>query len=60
MTAWGHEATDEMASTTYCDFPRERVGSTEVRAAFEAGRTEDGYIFTQHTRINLYRTPCRL
>lgn len=51
---------EEMTSTTYCDFPRERVDSTEVRAAFEVGRTEDGYIFTQHTRINLYRTPCRL
>lgn len=46
---------DEMAGTTYSDFPRERLDTPEVRAMFEAGRTDDGYVFTQHVRVNLYR-----
>ena len=46
---------DEVAGTTYCDFPRERLETPEVKALFEAGRTDDGYVFTQHTRVNLYR-----
>ena len=48
---------DGVAGTTYEDFPRERVDTPEVRAAFEVGRTDDGYVFTQHIRINLYRGP---
>ncbi len=46
---------EEVAGTTYSDFPRERVDTPEVKAMFEAGRTDDGYVFTQHNRINLYR-----
>ncbi len=48
---------DEMAGTTYNDFSREQLGTPEVRALFEAGRTENGYAFTQHTRVNFYRGP---
>jgi len=48
---------DEVAGTTYSDFPRERVDTPEVKALFEAGRTDDGYVFTQHIRVNLYRGP---
>ena len=46
-----------MAGTTYSDIPRERVDTPEVEALFEAGRTDDGYVFTQHTRVNFYRRP---
>jgi len=48
---------EEVAGTTYSDFPRERLDTPEVRAMFEAGRTDDGFVFTQHTRVNLYRRP---
>ncbi len=48
---------DEVVGTTYSDFPRERVDTPEVKAKFEAGRTDDGYVFTQHVRVNFY---CRL
>jgi ubiquinone/menaquinone biosynthesis C-methylase UbiE len=47
----------EMAGTTYSDFPRDRVETPEVEALFEAGRTDDGYVFTEHVRVNLYRGP---
>ncbi len=46
---------EEVAGTSYSDFPRERLDTPEVRVLFEAGRTDDGYVFTQHTRVNLYR-----
>ena len=46
---------DELAGTTYSDFPRKRLESPEVKALFEAGRTDDSYVFTQHMRVNLYR-----
>ena len=46
---------EEVAGTTYSEFPRERLDTPEVRAMFEAGRTDDGYVFTQHNRVNLYR-----
>ena len=48
-----------IVGVTYCGFPRERVDTAEVRALFEAGRSDDGYVFTQHVRVNLYRTPSR-
>lgn len=47
---------EQMTGTTYNDLPRERVDTPEVRAAFETGRTDDGYVFAQHIRINFYRT----
>ena len=28
-----------------------------VKALFELGRVEDGYVFTQHSRVNLYLRP---
>ena len=46
---------EEVAGTTFSEFPRERLDTPEVRAMFEAGRTDDGYVFTQHNRVNLYR-----
>jgi len=46
---------EEVAGTTYSEFPRERLDTPEVRAMFEAGRTDDGYVFTRHNRVNLYR-----
>jgi len=46
---------EEVAGTTYSEFPRERLDTPEVRAMFEAGWTDDGYVFTQHNRVNLYR-----
>jgi ubiquinone/menaquinone biosynthesis C-methylase UbiE len=48
---------EEVAGTTYSYFSRERLDTPEVRAMFEAGRTDEGYVFTQHTRVNLYRRP---
>jgi ubiquinone/menaquinone biosynthesis C-methylase UbiE len=48
---------DEATSFTYCDFSREMLETPEVEALFENGRTEDGYVFTQHARVNLYRKP---
>ena len=46
---------EDVAGTTYSDFPRERVDTPEVNVLFEAGRTDDGYVFIEHTRVNLYR-----
>lgn len=48
---------DEVTGTTYNDFSREMLETPEVEALFESGRTEDGYVFTQHTRVNLYQKP---
>ncbi len=45
---------EEVVGTTYSEFPRERLDIPEVRAMFEEGRTDDGYVFTQHNRVNLY------
>jgi ubiquinone/menaquinone biosynthesis C-methylase UbiE len=46
---------EEVAETTYYAFRREQVDTPEVEALFQAGRTDNGYIFTQYTRVNLYR-----
>ncbi len=48
---------EEVAESTYNDMPREQLDTPEVRAMFEAGRADEGYLFTQHTRVNLYRRP---
>ena len=48
---------DGLTGTTYSDFPRESIETPEVEALFEAGKTDDGYVFTQHCRVNLYRGP---
>ena len=45
----------EVVDLSYGDFPRERVDIPEVRARFEAGRSNDGFVFTQNSRVNLYR-----
>ena len=48
---------EEMAGATYSHFARERIDTPEVRALFEVGKTDDGYVFTEHTRVNLYHGP---
>ncbi len=48
---------DEVAGKTYSDFTREQVDTPQVKALFEAGKSGDGYVFTQHARVNLYRGP---
>lgn len=43
---------------TFNDIRRERVETDEVRALFEAGRTDDGdYVFDQPMLLNVYRGP---
>ena len=42
---------------TSSDFTRAKVDTPEVRTAFEAGRTDDGFVFTQHARVNLFHGP---
>ena len=51
------EFVEEIVGTTYSDFERDKVDTPEVRAAFEAGRTDDGFVFTQHARVNLFHGP---
>jgi ubiquinone/menaquinone biosynthesis C-methylase UbiE len=46
---------DEVEGFSYIDFTREHVDTPEVRAKFELGRTDNGYVFTQHNRVNFYR-----
>ena len=46
---------DEVAGTSYNNFSNECVDTPEVRAMFELGRTEKGYVFQQHNRVNLYQ-----
>lgn len=50
---------DEFAArvtgATYNNIPLDRVDTPEVRAAFEAGKAEDGYVFRVFNRVNLYR-----
>ena len=48
---------DEVSGTTYEDFPRDKVDTPDVKAKFDVGRTDDGYVFTQHIRVNLFRGP---
>ena len=48
---------DEVAGTTYEEFPREKVDTPKTKAQFESGRTDNGYVFTEHVRVNLYRGP---
>ena len=50
---------DEFAArvtgATYNNIPMDRVDTAEVRAAFDAGKTGDGYVFRVFNRVNLYR-----
>lgn len=48
---------EEVVGISYENFPRENVDVPEVKALFEAGRSGDGYVFTQHNRVNLYLGP---
>ena len=47
----------EKTSSTYNHFSRDQVDTPSVRALFELGQTKDGYLFTQHSRVNLYHGP---
>jgi len=40
---------------SYNDHRREAVDTPAVRALFEAGRSDDGFVFEHRTRVNLYR-----
>jgi ubiquinone/menaquinone biosynthesis C-methylase UbiE len=45
---------------TFNDIQRDRVETPEVRARFEAGRSDEGdYVFEQPMLLNLYRGPIR-
>ena len=46
-----------LVGTTYSSFPREKVDTPEVEAMFETGKADDGYVFTQNSRVNLFRGP---
>lgn len=48
-----------MIGMSFNDIVAERIEQPEVAAAFEAGRTEDGFRFTNPTRIRVYKNPVR-
>lgn len=48
---------NEKTGSTYNNFARDQVDTPRVRALFELGQVEDGYAFTQYSRVNLYRRP---
>jgi len=46
-----------MSGSTFNQIDARRVDTPEVRAAFEAGKAEEGYAFTNLMRVRLYRDP---
>ena len=46
-----------MIGMSFNDIVAERIEQPEVAAAFEAGRVDSGYRFTNPTRIRVYRNP---
>jgi ubiquinone/menaquinone biosynthesis C-methylase UbiE len=46
-----------MTGSTYNTIAATTMDTPEVRAAFEAGRTDDGYRFTNPNRVRLYTGP---
>jgi len=46
---------DEVAGSTYSGIVRQEVEAREVQELFEAGKAADGYMFSQHVRVNLYQ-----
>lgn len=46
---------DRMLGQTYNSIERERLDNAEVRALFELGRSEDGYVFDRYNRVNLFK-----
>lgn len=46
---------EEAVGYTYNHIRRGWVDTPEVRKLFESGQTDNGYFFTQHNRVNLYR-----
>ncbi len=44
-------------SATYTNFSRERIDTPVVRERFEAGRRDDGFVFTSYGRANIYQGP---
>jgi len=51
------EFVDQVTGRTFCDFSRQDVDTAEVSALFERGKQDDGYAFTRHLRVNLFRQP---
>ncbi|MCO4748075.1 MAG: class I SAM-dependent methyltransferase [Proteobacteria bacterium] len=47
---------DRMVGMSFNDIVAETIEQPEVAAAFEAGRVQDGYRFTNPMRIRVYRT----
>ncbi|MGI9643139.1 MAG: class I SAM-dependent methyltransferase [Acidimicrobiia bacterium] len=47
---------DRMTGMSFNDITREMIDVPEVRARFEAERSDDGYVFEQPILINLYRS----
>lgn len=48
---------DRFSSMTHTHLPREHIDVPEVRARFEAGRRDEGYVFDQPYVIDLFRVP---
>ncbi len=46
---------EQWTGKSFNDIQADQVDTPEVRALFEAGRTDDGYAFTAPQRVNLYR-----
>lgn len=46
-----------MSGSTFNDIEATRIDTADVRKAFEAGKTDDGYEFTNLMRVRLYRRP---
>jgi ubiquinone/menaquinone biosynthesis C-methylase UbiE len=44
----------QMVAATFREVQSEQVDAPEVRALFERGQTENGYVFAQRMRINLF------
>jgi len=51
------EFVDQVTGRTFCEFSRHDVDTAKVRALFERGKQNDGYAFTRHLRVNLFRQP---
>ena len=48
---------DEVTGSTYSGIVREDVETPEIRTLFERGKSAEGFVFTQHVRVNLYSAP---
>lgn len=44
-------------SATHNQFTRGQIDTPEVRRRFDAGRSNDGFVFSSYARANIFRTP---